>query len=163
MFRKEMLVICFLMLSCKSYDDLAGKKYSAFNDEKAVVIEFVNDTVCKVQQSFFCNELPKNYKQINFKATYKVDRINLKLYNQDLKISKLKTSILIVNNIDYPADSQRYQVIPNYEELSCSFWNLEDERLHEKLKSGVIYNLINDTLLIWKNEIFFDNLRLEQQ
>lgn len=163
MFRKRIIVVYLLVLSCKSYDNLAGKKYTSFNQEKSITIEFINDTLCRVQQEFFCNDLPENYKRINFNATYKVDKMNIKLYNKDLKLSKSRVSILVVNNIDCSVNCEKYQTIPNYEELGCSLVAWEDEKLREKVKLGVIYNLINDTLIIQKNQILFDNLKLKQQ
>jgi len=161
MLKKGFLVICVLLIaSCKSYD-LVGKEYRASNQEKVVAIEFINDTLCKVNQKFLCDKLPEKYKSVGFNATYKVSRMNIKTHDANFKPTRFKADILVINNIDC-IDCEKYREIPNYIDLNCTTI-LKDEKLKGKVKYGVIYNMVNDTLVIDKNQILFDNLTLKSQ
>lgn len=161
MLRRLILAIFALSIaSCKSYD-LSGKKYVASNQEKRVSLEFINDTLVNVKQKFFCDKLPKEYQEITFDAKYEIDRMNIKTFDEDFKSKRFKSDILVLENLNC-ADCQGYKTIPNYEDLGCST-KIEDERLKDKVKSGVIYNLVNDTLILKRNQILFDNLKLKSQ
>lgn len=161
MFKRGILIICVLLIaSCKSYD-LIGKKYRASNQEKSVAIEFINDTLCKVKQEFLCDRLPEKYKSVDFNATYKVSRMNIKTHDENFKPTRFKADILVINNLDC-IGCEKYKEIPNYIDLNCTT-ALKDERLKGKIKYGVIYNMVNDTLVIDKNQILFDNLKLQSQ
>lgn len=157
---KKITIGMFLIIisSCKSYD-LIGKKYLDINQEKTVSIEFINDTLCNVKQEFLCEKIPENYRKIDIIATYKISRMSIKTYNASFKSKRFKANILIIKNLDC-VNCKKYDEIPDYLKLNCSNI-IEDEKLKRKIKHGVIYNLINDTLVINKNQIFFDNLSLK--
>ncbi len=153
-------LIVLITVSCKSYD-FAGKKYEASNQEKRIQIEFVNDTLCKIEQEFLCDELSETYKNTVFNATYKIDKVNIKTYDKDLKPVRFKSDILVVNNLDC-SKCDKYKVIPNYVDLNCITTKLKNEKLKDKVKLGVIYNMVNDTLVIDKKQIWFGNLKLNK-
>lgn len=160
-FKKGFLIICVLLVtSCKSYD-LVGKKYLASNQEKTVAIEFVNDTLCKVNQRFLCDKLPEKYRNLDFNATYKISKMNIKTHDANFKPTRFKADILVINNLDCDG-CEKYKEIPNYIDLNCTTV-LNDEKLKGKIKYGVIYNMVNDTLVIDKNQILFDNLKLKSE
>lgn len=147
-----------VLVSCKPYN-LVGEKFFASNQEKIVSIEFVNDTLCNVSQWFSCDKLPEEYRNIEFKATYKVEKMKLKTYDSNFKPTRFKTDILIVNNLEC-VDCKRYKEIPNYFDLNCATV-IDDDKLKEKIKYGIIYNLVNDTLIIDKGQIMFGGLKLK--
>lgn len=162
MIRKiSLAILAVAIASCKSYN-LSSKKYIDSNQEKRVVLEFINDTLVNVQQIFFCDKLPKEYQKITFLATYKIDRINIKTFDRDFKSKKFKSDILVLDNVDC-ADCESYRVIPNYEDLGCSIAEIKDKKLKDKMKLGIIYNLVKDTLILKKNLILFDDLKLKSQ
>jgi hypothetical protein len=154
-------LMALIIVSCKSYD-FSGKRYKASNQEKKIQIEFVNDTLCKIKQEFLCDELSETYRNTTFNATYKIDKVNIETYDKNLKPVRFKSDILVINNLDCPK-CEKYKVIPNYVELNCTTTKLTDERLKDKVKLGVIYNMVNDTLVIDKKQIWFGNLKLKKE
>ena len=156
------LLICLLLLTCcKSYDFI-GSKYVADNKEKVVSIEFINDTLCKINQKFLCDDLPDSYRNTSFKATYQVDKVNIKTYDENLNPKRFKADVLIINNLDCQ-NCEEYTLIPNYIASNYTDTELPDKRLKDKIKFGVIYNMLNDTLVLDDNRILFDNLKLKKQ
>jgi len=156
----SLIIIALIIFSCKSYN-LKGKTFFAENLEKKVTLDFLNDTLVVVKQEFFCDKLPKKYQEIIFKAKYEIDKINVNSYNKHFKPKKYKLDALIVNNLDC-IDCHNYIEVPNYEELGCSNTKY-DLMLQDKVELGVIYYLMNDTITLIDNQIFFANLKLKSK
>ena len=161
MLKKILVIVVLLVASCKSYD-LKGKKYTSSNGEKQVVIEFVNDTLSKVTQEYFCNDLPEKYAQTEIMAKYSVEKYKVKGYSENYKPKTVKTTILVLENIKCDEDCEKYIEIPNYESLDCSQIKI-DHRLKDKIVLGRIYNLAKDTFELKNNEILFGYLKLKQE
>jgi len=141
---------------------LKGKKYISSNAEREVVIEFLNDTLSKVTQEYFCDNLPEKYAQTEITAKYSVEKYKIKGYNKNYKPKIVKTSILVLENINCNEKCERYIEIPDYKDLGCLRMKM-DERVKDKIALGRIYNLVKDTFELKNNEIKFGYLNLKQE
>ena len=156
--RGILFIVVISITSCKSYR-LTGRKFQGANQEKIVTIDFLNDTLCKVTQEFQCNKIPDKYRKVSFKSSYKVRKINIQTYNNSYKPIKTKFDALIISNLEC-VDCKRYIEIPNYRNLNCTKDSI-DKRLKGIVKIGLIYNLVNDTIILDKHYIYFGNLKLK--
>jgi hypothetical protein len=151
------LILILVLFSCKS-NNFSGKSYMGSNKEEIVKIKFINDSICEVKQEFLCEQLKNTYRIKRIYAKYKVVKLKINSYDKKFKPIIFKSNALIINNLECKK-CEKYYLIPNYEENCMNTIKL-DTRFKNKIKMGVIYNMIQDTVLFNKKEIIFGNLKL---
>ena len=131
------------------------------NDLKYFSIEFINDSICKIEQRQFCKSIGKEYQHVEFLARYKQVEFFVKAYKKITNSGKqVRFQGVKLNNIQ--CDScNKYTLIPNYLTSGC-FGDTTYNRLFEKIPDGVIYHFPNDTIIVEKNFIKAAGLKLEQ-
>ena len=127
-----------------------------------MTIDFKNDSLCEINQVFYCDKIPEKFRKTNFLCKYAIGTgQQITGYNENFRKKKIKFKKLVMQNL---ADSipDSYTIIPNYEDLCLSpvAINSKEAKLRNLIKDGIIYNLINDTLIIYDNRIGFGNYTL---
>lgn len=160
---KNLIYILFILFitSCSSTKKINGK-YSFNNSERLIFIDFKNDSLCEVNQVFYCDNIPEKYQNTNFMCKYSVSSLNKAIgYNENFRKKKIKFRKLAMQNL---TDSipESYIIIPDYEDscLPPVAISSKEAKLRNKIKYGIIYNLVNDTLVIYDSHITFANYKL---
>lgn len=152
-----------LLVSCKSGINLNGEFYELKDKEEIVSLKFINDSICIVKQKFLCQNLPEEFKEIeDIKVQYKKGRIDVAYLDLNKKKKKSKMDVLFVENLKYKNSNNlsitNYFSIPNYEKLKCNKLlenNSNANKIKSKIETGIIMNLVKDTIRIKKDTIFF--------
>ena len=140
------ILIILLLFSCKVPKGLNNRTYSYESKKRTLRLVFSNDSICRMENIFHCNDIDQDIKELTTTCIYK----------------KIGDKI-ILRNINYQKDSSdnQYIYIPPQESIKCSFLNA-DKREHPRIgpnyfnqyeKYGLVPNIGIDTLIMYKNKI----------
>jgi hypothetical protein len=140
------ILISLLFYSCDITKELNNSSYSYKSKKRTLRLVFSNDSICRIENIFHCNDIDLDIKELTTTCIYK--RIG---------------NTIILKNVNYQKDSifNLYLNIPPQESNKCSFLN-SDKRMHSSIgpnypteyeKYGLVPNIDIDTLLISKNRI----------
>lgn len=134
------VIILLLMVSCGTVH-LTGKKLVGSNVYRKMEISFINDTLCKIQQEFYCNNFPDSLKHSVIFATYKVYDTIIKAYNntREWKPIKVRLRFIIINRLDSKSRSNQIYKMP------CTI-SSNGNHQNERVDSIYISNFVNDTI-----------------
>jgi len=137
-----------ILISCNSTKELGGKSFKYKSKKRTLELIFDNDSICRLRNTFYCNDIDINVKELTIISRYK--RIKDTLY---------------LRNINCKQDSCKYGLfipIPPQDCKQCSFLN-EKSRAHpitfgpnystDYQKYGLVPNIDIDTLHVIKNKI----------
>lgn len=150
------VIIVFFLFSCKSSYNMRGKVYELSDYEQKIKISFVNDSICTIEQDFECDKILDSLKFTKIQAKYDLVKSELN-YLQNNKAKKKRVIFLRLTNLNPKNKMQKYTNIPQYSELCGKFSdvNSNEMKARHKIPSGIILNLVNDSLLIKRDTIFF--------
>jgi len=144
-----LVFILLIAVSCNTTKELVGKSFKYKSKKRTLELIFENDSICKLKNTFYCNDIDINVKELTIICRYK--RINDTLY---------------LRNINCKQDTCKYGLIisiPPQHCKQCSFLN-EENRTHpitigpnystDYQKYGLVPNIDIDTLYVVKNKIF---------
>jgi len=159
---KNLIYILFIFFITSCTTQKINGKYSFKNNQRLITIDFKNDSLCEINQVFYCDKIPEKFRKTNSLCKYAIStRQQIIGYNENFRKKKIKFRKLTIQNL---ADSipDSYIIIPDYEDscLPPVAINSKEAKLHNLIKDGIIYNLVNDTLVIYDNHISFGNYRL---
>jgi hypothetical protein len=151
------LSIVLILFSCKSIVRLNGKTFELSDSEELIKIHFLSSDICEIQQSFYCENLPDSIKKKTIKAKYQITNAKLP-YIEDNKTKIINVKFLKISNLDSLSKQlPKYTYIKDYSKLCQNLLteNSKETKLKNKISSGIILNLINDSLIIKKDTIIF--------
>lgn len=138
-----------VLYSCSSIKSVSGKKFVYESLNRELILSFDNDSLCTLKNVFYCDDIDKKYREITIKATYKKNGDIIILKNIDCK----ENSCVLPPIVEIPTQASN----------KCNFLSSEsreskkifDGRTYqsEYLKYGVVPNIDNDTLYIYKKQI----------
>jgi hypothetical protein len=145
------LIVFFCFYSCKSTLNLSGTKYIYKSKQRKLELQFINDSICVLTNTFYCPDIASEYKIIVQKFTYNrsgdsiyVKNINPKFGNDlyiEILVQKSNTCDFLNENERQDKRLQHFYIGPNY---ATDFE-----------KYGIIPNITTDTLRIIKNNIVY--------
>ncbi|MFY7729527.1 MAG: hypothetical protein ACOVRN_08425 [Flavobacterium sp.] len=152
-----LFLIILFTLSCKSTIALDGKTFELSDSEELIRIQFISNDICEVQQSFYCDNIPDSLKMTSIKAKYKITKTKLPYFKGN-KSKFLKVKFLTISNLDASSKQlPKYTYIDNYSKMCQNSVpeNSNEMKLRNKVPSGIILNLTNDSLILKKDTIVF--------
>ena len=117
------LIVFLSFISCINTKDLGGKSFSYKSKKRTLELVFENDSICRLQNTFHCNDINSEKKKITINCQYK----------------RIKDTIYL-RNLDCKDDNCMYDLtinIPVQDSKSCSFLNEEYRKI--KLAIGPSY------------------------
>jgi len=155
------LLVCISFFSCVS-GKLNGKIFSGSNDLRKMTVTFVNDSICQINQTFYCDNIPGDLKSINITANYKKIGLIRAGYYQTILVKEKSyrdyTGIKL-NNVD-SSIMETHTPIPGYFDKCVPDSTLR--QMSGKIPEGLIYRFLNDTILLRKRVMFAGGLKLYQ-
>lgn len=143
-----LLLFFFVIASCSVTKNLGGRTFNYKSKKRTLQLIFDNDSICRLKNTFHCNDIDLDIKELITTCKYK--RVNDRIY---------------LTNIDCKSDSCEYDLIiniPIQNSKECDFLNKE-YRTHKNTigpnyttefkKYGSIPQIDIDTLYIQKNKI----------
>lgn len=149
--------IVVILFSCNSTMILEGKKFELSDNEELINIHFLSSDVCEIQQYFYCENIPDSLKNKIIRAKYEVHSSKLP-YTDGNKNKFLKVNLIMLSNLDTLSKRlPKYTYINNYSKLcqDSLVENSNEMKLRNKLPSGIVLNLVNDSLIFKKDTIIF--------
>jgi hypothetical protein len=143
-----LILVALIIGACHSTKELNGKTFSYESQRRTLAVIFNSDSTCVLKNTFHCNDLSKDVKEITISCVYK--RID---------------DVIYIRNVNCADDYCKYDLtisIPPQESEQCGFLS-DDARKssattgpnyltpYEKL--GSVPNIDIDTLRIIKNRI----------
>jgi len=143
--------LLFLLVSCSSLKVISGKKFKFNSNNRELILHFENDSLCILKNTFYCDDIEEQYKEIIVKSKYERRGDSIFLKNINCKQDDCNFSTIIE--------------IPIQNSLSCDFLN-EESRQSKVLfdgrsyktkyhEFGLVPNVDIDTLYINKKSIIF--------
>jgi hypothetical protein len=138
------ILIILTILSCNIPKELNNSSYIYKSKKRTLRLVFSNDSICRMENVFHCNDIDLDIKELTTTCVYK--RIEDKI---------------ILRNVNFQRDTNLYLYIPPQESINCSLLNA-NKREHSKIgpnyltqyeKYGLVPNIDTDTLLLFKNKI----------
>jgi len=133
--------------ACHSTKELNGKTFSYESQRRTLVVIFKSDSTCVLKNTFHCNDVSKDIKEIMISCTY-----------------KRAGDLIYIRNVNCTDDNCKYDLtmaIPPQESQQCGF--LSDDARKSRVagpnyltpyeKFGSVPNVDIDTLRIIKNRI----------
>jgi hypothetical protein len=135
---------------------MRGKVYLMSDYEQEIKISFVSDSLCMIEQIFKCDKISDSLKFTKIQAKYDLVKSELN-YLHNNKTKQKTVNFLRLTNLNPKNRIQKYTYIPNYNELCGKSFevNSHEMKSRQKIPSGIILNLINDSLLVKRDTIFF--------
>lgn len=138
----------FILGACHSTKELNGKTFRYESQKRTLAVIFNSDSTCVLKNTFHCNDVSKDVKEIMISCTYK--RVD---------------DVIYIRNVNCTDDSCKYDLtiaIPPQESEQCGF--LSDDARKSRMtigpnyptayeKFGSVPNVDIDTLRIIKNRI----------
>lgn len=136
-------------MSCVSTKNLNGKMFNYKSYKRRLELIFDNDSLCRLRNKFFCEDIEEKYKEIVIHCKY--------VRNKD---------IIVVRNRNCSSDDCKFNLalfIPPQYSSNCLF--LSDKKadiskiyfgsrfLSKNISKGLVPNIDIDTLRIIKNKI----------
>lgn len=136
------IFILLLMISCGTVH-LKGKKLTGSSEYRKMEISFINDTLCKIQQEFYCNNLPDSLRHSVIFATYKVYDTIFDAYSntREWKPIKVKARVIIFNRLDSESKSQQIH------KMLCKISSNGNQQ-NDTLNYFYLSNFVNDTIAL---------------
>lgn len=154
--------VVFCLISCKSSYYMSGKVYAMSDYEQEIKISFISDSICIIEQSFKCDKISDSLKFTKIQAKYDILKSEINYLHNNNKRKKMKVNYLRLINLNPKNRIENYSIIPNYNELCGKYFDVNsyEMKTRQKVTSGVIHNLVNDSLLIKRDTIFFGYKRV---
>jgi hypothetical protein len=138
----------FILGACHSTKELNGKTFRYESQKRTLAVIFNSDSTCVLKNTFHCNDVSKDVKEIMISCTYR--RVD---------------DIIYIRNVNCSDDNCKYDLtvpIPPQESEQCGF--LSDDARKSRMtigpnyptayeKLGSVPNVDIDTLWIIKNRI----------
>jgi hypothetical protein len=146
----KLVLILLFFISCKTTKDLRGKTYKYKSQKRTLEFIFDNDSICRLKNTFHCNDIDESVKRIIITCEYIRVRDTLYLKNNNCKDNSCKYDLVFL--------------IPPQESAQCSFLKKEERKrpfligpsyLTEYQKYGLVPNIDIDTLYVVKNKLLF--------
>ncbi len=158
MYRHALILISviFGFISCKSSYKMTGKIYELSDYEQKIKISFINDSICVTEQYFKCDKIEDSLKFTEIKANYYLTKSQLH-YLKNSKPRKKTVHFLRLKSLNHNGVKPKYTYIPRYTELCEKSFeiNSPEMKARKKITSGIILNLVNDSLLVKRDTIIF--------
>ena len=136
------LILFSIVFSCVSVKELQGNRYVYKSKHRILEIYFKDSSTCIIENTFKCPDIAPDVKNIIFECNY-----------------FRKGDTIIINNKNPDESEGIYVDIPPQESVKCNFLNQKTERSFsigpsystDYEKYGLVPNIKQDTLLIYKN------------
>jgi hypothetical protein len=143
-----LILVSIILFSCRTTDSLIGKSYVYKSKKRTLELQIDNDSLCRLINTFYCNDLNLEVKTIKIELNYK--RIGNKL---------------IVKNIDpnkHFEGDELFLNIPVQNSIECDFLNLDQRKKYKTIgpsvttgyeKYGLVPRIDIDTFYIHKSKL----------
>lgn len=145
------ILVCLILFSCSVSKEISNKTFKYKSKKRTLQLVFENDSICRLENIFYCNDIKSDIKELTTISTYKK--------NGDT---------IFLKNIACTTDNCHYDLIrdiPPQESKDCDFLNIEKRKrkmiigpsyLTDYQKYGIVPNIDIDTLYIIGNKIFLN-------
>ena len=142
------IILVTILLSCNTIKNLSGTTYKYSSKNRTLELIFVDSRFCKLKNTFHCNDLKPEIKEITIHCEYQKRGDTIFLKNVNCTTDTCKKEITIS--------------IPPQESIPCYFLNNNSRSLNVKFgpayatsyqKYGLVPNIDIDTLYINRKKI----------
>jgi hypothetical protein len=144
------ILVSLILFSCGVSKELSDTTFKYKSKKRTLQLVFENNSICRLENIFHCNDIESNIKELVATCTYK--RVG---------------DTIFLRNIDCNNDCNYDLIrdIPPQESKECDFLRLEKRErkvtigpsyLTDYQKYGLVPNIDIDTLYVIKNKIFLN-------
>ncbi|MHC1705785.1 MAG: hypothetical protein AB9846_17925 [Tenuifilaceae bacterium] len=152
----KLVLLSLVFVSCSISKDIINCTFKYKSKKRTLQLVFVNDTVCRLENIFHCNDINSDIKEITAICAYRRNGDTIILKNINCESSDCNYGL--------------FREIPPQESKECDFLNSEKRGkrvtvgpnyLTDYQKYGLVPSIDIDTLYVIKNKIFFNKQNKE--